>query len=112
MSNKKGDIEKLADEIASLLDSRALSIGLVDIAVSVDELFIDCELIFATAPDMGISVDTQQGAALYCMLIGVDSEQWLDHTVTNLLDINSESEQALKILDGLLDARRPLLKKN
>lgn len=111
-----GAIDRFADSLGQLLEQRALSIGLVDLSLEVDGWFVDCELLFGSVPDMGISVDVQHGVARFCELLGDDAEQWLEHTVGNLpvLDARGEEERreiALAVLGGLLDARRPLLPK-
>ena len=109
-----GAIDRFADSLGELLEKRALSIGLVDVAVEVDGWFVDCELMFSVDPDMGISVDVQRGAARYCELVGDSDERWLEHQVSNLpiLGARGEDERreiALAVLAGVLDARRPLL---
>lgn len=109
-----GAIDRFATTLGELLEKRALSVGLVDIALDVDGWFVDAELVFAVGPDMGVSVDTSAGVALFCELVGDDGERWLDHRVENLpvLDARGETERseiAVAVLGGVLDARRPLL---
>ncbi len=109
-----GAIDRFAETLGTLLEKRALSVGLVEVGVEVDGWFVDCELIFGTDPDMGISIDTQRGGARYCKLVGDDSEEWLDHEVGNLPILGARGEEerreiAVAVLTGALDARRPLL---
>jgi hypothetical protein len=112
-----GAIDRFAEALGELLEKRALSVGLVEVAVEVDGWFIDSEVMFSTDPDMGISVDVQRGVARYCELVGEDSERWLDHEVRNLpiLEARGDEERreiAIAVLGGVLDARRPLLPKD
>lgn len=113
-NNALGAIDRFADSLGELLEKRALSIGMVEVGLEVDGWYVDCELLFATGPDMGISVDVQRGVARYCELVGDSDERWLDHLVENLPILGARGteerhEIAVAVLTGMLDARRPLL---
>lgn len=108
-------IERFAEALYELLRERALSWGLLDIGLEVDDWFVDGELMFATGPDMGFSLNLAVGAGRVCELIGTDHERWLEATIDDLRlpepgDADSLRAQVLSVLDGVLDARRPLLR--
>ena len=108
-------VEEFAEAFYGLLQSRALSLGIVDIALEVDGWYVDTELMFATGPDMGVSVHAGLGEARFCELLGDDGEAWADGTLDGVDVLGSrgaeqQAEQALKVLQGVLDARRPLLR--
>lgn len=108
-------IDRLVDALYDLLHKRAMSIGLLDIAIEADGFHIDCELLFGEGPDMGCTIDSRVGSARYCELIGEDSERWLEDGAIDGLDVYGArqeeiAELALLVLSGLLDARRPLLR--
>lgn len=112
-----GAIDRFAESLGELLEKRALSVGLMDVAVEVDGWFVDCELMFSTDPDMGVSVDVQRGTARFCELVGERDERWLEHHVENLPILGARGEEerreiAVAVLTGVLDARRPLLPKD
>ncbi|MCW2971876.1 MAG: hypothetical protein JWN72_149 [Thermoleophilia bacterium] len=114
--DQQQDIDGFADALYELLQARGQSLGVMDIALESDGWFIDVELMFAVGPDMGVSVHTGAGEARYCELVGEDRERWLDGQVENLDVFGSEADehreaQAMLVLTGLLDARRPLLTK-
>jgi hypothetical protein len=107
-------VEEFAEAFYGLLQSRALSLGVVDIALEVDGWYVDTELMFATGPDMGISVHAGLGEARFCELLGTDGEEWADVTLegVDVLGSKGADEQtavALLVLEGVLDVRRPLL---
>ena len=110
-------VEALAEALYDLLHARAQSIGLLDIAIEVDGWFVDAELMFSSGPDMGLSLDAAAGACAYCRLVRDDAEEWLDAAAVTGLELPPASgadaarELALRLLTGLLDARRPLLVK-
>lgn len=113
-------LDAFAEALQDLLEARALSIGVIDIAVELNDLHLDGEILFNDSPDMGFTLDAREGAVAYCELLPPDSERWLDERVEGLrvLDLprgEAGSEQraaaALALLQGLLDARRPLLKR-
>ncbi|MCW2949522.1 MAG: hypothetical protein JWN41_535 [Thermoleophilia bacterium] len=109
-------VEAFAEALYELLQGRALSLGVVDIALEVDGWFVDVELMFATGPDMGASVHVGVGEARFCELVGADDERWLEHEIAGLVVLAASTSedlaaQALLVLQGVLDARRPLLTK-
>ena len=100
-----------ADVIYEYMCRFAGSWGLVDIAVEANGAHIDGELIFAIGADMGFTVDMAAATCHFCMLEGADSERWLDDVLTDVTfpvsaDADAHSEQAKRIADGLLAARR------
>ena len=112
-------LDAFAEALQDLLEARALSIGLIDIDIEVDAQHVDGELMFGEGPDIGFSFDSSSATCSYCELVPPDSEQWLDHQVAGLdvLAIASgdsgaddRAAAALALLQGMLDARRPLLK--
>jgi len=108
------DLDGFAEALYELLQERALSLGIVDIALELDGWFIDVEVLFAVGPDMGISLHGGAGESRFCQLVGEQEEQWLDHhvdgvKVIGVRDADALRGQALRVLQGLLDARRPLL---
>jgi hypothetical protein len=113
-------LDAFADEVHSLLHERALSLGVIDVAVEVDEPHLDGELLFADGPDMGFTFDSQAGTCSYCELVPPDSERWLEERVESLQVLSlpageagdeARREAALALLQGMLDARRPLLRR-
>jgi hypothetical protein len=111
-------IDRFSDAIYELLQVRAQSIGVLDIGIEIDDWFIDGELMFVNGPDMGFSIDSQARGARFCELLDDDGERWLDDVVeVDFLDLapgdmDALAEQALIVLNGVLDARRPLLRAN
>jgi hypothetical protein len=108
-------IDAFADATYDLLHERAQSIGVLDIAVEVNGWHVDCELLFGSGPDMGFSLDTRSGECRYCRLLDGATERWLDEVRGDLLVLDAPDEEllgaaALELLDGLLAARRPLLR--
>lgn len=111
-------LERIADALHDLLHARALSIGLLEVAVEVNDWYIDGEALFTEGPDIGFSLDVQDGDCRYCELLGDSDEQWLEHQVTGLdpaaadrAGDEARTALAITVLDGLLTARRPLLKR-
>jgi hypothetical protein len=111
-------LEAFADAVHDLLHERALSIGVIDISVERNELHLDGELLFGIGPDMGFSLDARLGECRYCELVPPDSERWLDEVRGDLLVLDADAGEAgdelrraaaLELLQGVLDARRPLL---
>jgi hypothetical protein len=109
-----------ADAMYDLLHERAQSIGILDISIEPNDLHLDGELMFSTGPDIGFSLDARLGECRYCELLPPDAEQWLDEVRGDLLVLEAapgaEGDElrcaaALELLQGLLDARRPLLKR-
>lgn len=97
----------LADDVQELLESRAQSIGAIDVAVEINPPYIDGEVLFGEQPDMGFSFDTNSGECRYCELVGDSQERWIEdngHDTRND-EVGSVAEA---ILRGLLDARRIL----
>jgi hypothetical protein len=110
-------IDAFADATYDLLHERAQSLGVLDVAVEVNGWHLDCELLFATGPDMGFSLDTRSGECRYCELLEDSTERWLEEVRGDLLVLDESSEEllraaALEVLDGMLAARRPLLRKD
>ncbi len=113
-------IDAFADALHDLLHERALSIGLIDIGVEVNDGHVDGELLFGSGPDMGLTVDAAAGTCSFCELVPPDSERWLDEPLTGL-DItgvapgpdgdDARRALALQLLRAMLDARRPLLQR-
>lgn len=111
-------IEAFADAVYELLRVRASSLGALDVDVEVDGWFVDGEVLFASGPDMGFSVDTAAGTCVYCRLTDDGGETWLDDArivIEFLAAAGSDQEErvtahAHAVLSGLLDARRPLLR--
>lgn len=104
-------LDAIADALYDLLEARAQSIGILDIAVEVNDGYVDGELLFGTGPDLGLSLDAT-GSVRYCELLEGDRERWLDETRSGLaVDASRAEETALAVLDGLLAARRPLLRR-
>ena len=109
-------IEQFVDALYDLLHERAQSIGLLDIALEINGWHVDGELMYSSGPDMGLSLDTRSGECRYCQLLGDQREQWLDEVRGDLLVLSAahdpefERAAALEVLDGLLAARRPLLR--
>ncbi|MCB0877553.1 MAG: hypothetical protein KDC46_01030 [Thermoleophilia bacterium] len=113
-------IAAFADQVHDLLHERALSIGAIDVAVEVNDLHVDGEVLFGSGPDIGFTLDAEAGACSYCELVPPDSEQWLDARCDGFdvlgLPAGAAGDEArraaaLELLQGLLDARRPLLKR-
>ena len=108
-------VDRFADALYEVLTKRARSWGVVDVGLEVDGWYVDVELQFATGPDMGASVHAGAGEARYCELVGADQERWFDEGVDGLAILAASSdeardEQVMAVLDGLLAARRPLLR--
>jgi hypothetical protein len=110
-------IDEVADSLYELLHARAQSIGILDIALEVNDWHVDVELMFSTGPDLGLSLDAQTGTCRYCELLEGDQERWLDEQRDGLDVLGARGEElanvvALEVLDGLLAARRPLLRRD
>lgn len=108
-------IESVADSLYDLLHARAQSIGILDIALEVNDWHVDVELLFSQGPDFGLSLDARAGECRYCQLLEGGQERWLDEVRGDLLVLDAGSDEvvdaiALGVLDGLLAARRPLLR--
>jgi len=108
-------IDRFADALYDLLHERAQSIGLLDIGIERNDWHVDGELLFTTSPDMGLSLDAAAGVCRYCELVDDADERWLDETRSDLPVLEGDDaalrDLALLVLDGLLAARRPLLKR-
>jgi hypothetical protein len=113
-------LDAFADAMYDLLHERAQSIGILDISIEANDLHLDGELLFSTGPDIGFSLDARLGECRYCELLPPDAEQWLDEVRGDLLvlevGVGEDGDElrqaaALELLQGLLDARRPLLKR-
>lgn len=109
-------IDEFADTLYDLLHARAQSIGILDISLEVNGFHLDGELMFSKGPDLGLSLDARSGECRYCELLGDRGERWLDEVRGDLLVLDAEGGEvreaiALELLDGLLAARRPLLKR-
>lgn len=109
-------ISSFTDALYDLLHERAQSIGLLDIGLELNGWHVDGELMYSSGPDMGFTLDARSGECRYCELLAGDKETWLDEVRGDLLVLDSESDElrravALELLDGLLAARRPLLKR-
>lgn len=113
----QGDaIDAFADALYDLLHERAQSIGVLDIALEVNDWHVDGELMFSSGPDMGFTLDSRAGEARYCELLPGAQEAWLDERRADVavLDAGDDDQRravALEVLDGLLAARRPLLRR-
>jgi hypothetical protein len=110
-------LDAFAEALQDLLEERALSIGAIDIVVEVNAPHVDGELLFGEGPDIGFSIDSTSRTCSFCELVGDESERWLDHRVEDLaVDAapagsagdDARRELALAVLQGVLDARRPL----
>lgn len=116
-SDDRTAIEDFATAVYDLLTERARSWGLLDIGVEDAGGFIDGELRYSVGPDMGFSIDTRDGTCAYCVLVDEGPERWLEDASIVGIDITSPAEgeeqhaQVLRVLDGVLAARRPLLTK-
>ena len=113
-------LDAFADQLHELLHERALSVGLIDIAVEVNDGHVDGELLFGEGPDMGFTLDARAGACRFCELVPPDAERWLDEELEGIavldLDPGAAGDEdrrgvALQLLRALLDARRPLLQR-
>lgn len=109
-------LDPFADALYDLLHERAQSIGVLDIAIEVNGDHLDGELMFSNGPDMGFTLDSRAGECRYCELLTDQRESWLEEVRGDLLVLESASDEllraaALELLDGLLAARRPLLKR-
>ena len=108
-------IDDLVDALYDLLHARAQSIGAMDVGLEVNGWHVDGELMFTNGPDMGLSLDTRTGECRYCELVGDAQERWLDEVRGDLYVLDGGSSElleavSLELLDGLLAARRPLLR--
>lgn len=108
-------ITTFTDALQDLLQARAQSIGAIDVGVEENGWHVDGEVLFATGPDMGLSVDTRIGECRYCELVGDKDERWLEEVRGDVLVLDGGSDElmqalALEVLNGLLAARRPLLR--
>ena len=109
-------VDEFADTLYDLLHARAQSIGILDIALEVNDFHVDGELMFSTGPDLGLSLDVRIGECRYCELLDGGKERWLDEVRGDLRVLDADTDEvreaiALELLDGLLAARRPLLKR-
>jgi len=108
-------LERLSTALYDLLHARALSVGILDIALEDDGWFIDVELLFSNGPDMGMSFNAEASSCRFCELIGTDQERWIDAAeITDVQYMGANVDMAeisLLLLSGVLDARRPLLTK-
>lgn len=110
-------IDAFADSLYDLLHERAQSVGILDIGLEVNGWHVDGELLWSAGPDMGFALDAQTGECRYCELLAGDREAWLDEVRGDLLVLDGADEDlrravALELLDGLLTARRPLLRRD
>ena len=110
-------LDAFADAMYDLLHERAQSIGILDISIEVNGWHLDGELLATDGPDMGFSLDARTGECRYCELLDGERERWLDDVRGDLLVLDAEADElrravALELLDGLLTARRPLLKRD
>lgn len=108
-------MDAAADAIYDLVHERAQSIGVLDVAIEANDWHVDGELLFSTGPDMGFSLDSRSGECRYCELLADAKERWLDEVRGDLLVLDTADAAvlravALELLDGLLTARRPLLR--
>jgi hypothetical protein len=97
-------IERFADALHDRLCRYARSWGLVDISIETHDAHIDGELLFATGPDIGFTIDMSVGVSRYCELIGDTDERWLECDVVGIdaaVDL-----QVGRVTDGILAARR------
>lgn len=104
-----------AESLYELLCKRAQSWGLIDIAVDVNGQCIDGELMFSKGPDMGFVFDVSTSVCKYCQLVGDNAETWLPvkRTGLDVVGVKNDAEmreRVLELMDGVLEARRPLLK--
>lgn len=109
-------LDAFADALYDLLHERAQSIGILDIGIELNGWHVDGELMYSTGPDMGFTLDARSGECRYCELLPGNKEEWLEGVRGDLLVLDAEGEElrravALELLAGLLDARRPLLKR-
>lgn len=110
-------LDAFADAVYDLLQARAQSIGILDIGIEVNGRHLDGELLFSTGPDIGFSLDARSGECRYCELLDGERERWLDEVRGDLLVLDAPGEEvldaaALELLDGILAARRPLLRRD
>ncbi len=110
-------LDAFADALYDLLHERAQSIGILDIGIELNGWHVDGELMYSTGPDMGFTLDARSGECRYCELLPGNTEAWLDEVRGDLLVLDAEGDElrravALELLAGLLDARRPLLKRD
>jgi len=108
-------IDTFVDALYDLLHGRAQSISAIDLSLEVNGWHVDGEVLFAKGPDIGISLDTREGECRYCELLEGDQERWLDVVQGDLHVLDNPGSElleaaALALLDGLLTARRPLLR--
>lgn len=113
-------VEAFADAVHDLLHARAQSIGAIDVAVERNELHVDGEVLFGEGPDLGFTLDAVAGTCAYCELVPPSSERWLEGAERTGLDVaridagpggdEARAAAALELLQGLLDARRPLIR--
>ena len=111
------ELDAFADALYDLLHERAQSIGILDISIEVNDAHVDGELMYSNGPDVGFSLDSRTGECRYCELLGDDGERWLQEVRGDLLVLDGGTDElrraiALELLDGLLDARRPLLRRD
>ncbi len=110
-------LDAFADALYDLLHERAQSIGILDIGIELNDWHVDGELMYSNGPDMGFTLDSRTGECRYCELLPGNKETWLDGVRSDLLVLDAEGDEirralALELLGGLLDARRPLLKRD
>lgn len=109
-------LDLLADALYDLLSARARSIGVMDIQIDATWPWLDVELLFTNGPDIGLSLDALDGICSYCVMQGDAEELWLEADIGGLrltaevVDGEAHADMALRMLDGLLAARRPLLR--
>ncbi len=117
-SAEQGDaLDAFADALYDLLHERAQSIGILDIGIEVNGWHLDGELMYSNGPDMGFTLDSRSGECRYCELLPGERETWLDEVRGDLHVLDSAGDEllraaALELLAGLLDARRPLLRRD
>ena len=109
-------IDSFADALYDLLHERAQSIGVLDIALEVNDWHVDGELMFSTGPDMGFTLDARAAEVRYCELLPGAQEAWMDEHREGVAALDARDDEArravaLELLDGLLAARRPLLRR-
>jgi hypothetical protein len=110
-------LDAFADALYDLLHARAQSIGILDIGIELNGWHVDGELMYSTGPDMGFTLDSRTGECRYCELLPGNKEAWLEGIRGDLHVLDAEGDEirdalALELLAGLLDARRPLLKRD
>ena len=115
--HQQAALDAFADTTYDLLHERAQSIGILDISIEVNEWHLDGELLASDGPDIGFSLDSRTGECRYCELLPDQRERWLDEVRGDLLVLDAEGEElrraaAMELLEGLLAARRPLLKRD